>query len=57
MIAARTTTQAAERAPRRDLVGKLLLTGMDWTNKHPAFGIVGAALTIVAYGVFDQVTK
>lgn len=57
MIAARTTSQAAEPAPRRDLVGKLLLTGIGWTDKHPAFGIVGAVLTIIAYGVFDQVTK
>jgi hypothetical protein len=57
MITARTTTQAAEPAPRRDLVGKLLLTGMDWTNANPWFGIVGAVLTIIAYGVFDQVTK
>lgn len=54
MIAARTTSRAAEPAPHRSLLDILLLGGMDWTNKHPAFGIVGAVLTFIAAGVVEQ---
>jgi hypothetical protein len=43
MIAARTTTQAAEPAPRRDLVGKLLLTGIEYTNARPWIGFAAMA--------------
>ena len=41
MIAARTTIHAAEPAPRRDLVGKLLLTGIEWTDQRPGLMFAG----------------
>lgn len=48
MIAARATSQAAEQ-PERDLVGKLLLTGIEYTDAHPWIGFVGMA---AAYALF-----
>lgn len=54
MIAARTTRQAAEPAPRRSVLDAMLLGGMDWTNKHPAFGLVGLAVMVVLAGVMEK---
>ena len=54
MIAARTTTQAAEPAPRRDLVGKLLLTGIGYTDARPWIGAAGLVLMYVLAGVLEQ---
>lgn len=54
MIAARTTSQAAEPAPRRSVLDVLLLGGMDWTNKHPAFGVVGLVAMYVLAAVLEQ---
>lgn len=53
MIAARTTTQAAEPTPRRDLVGKLLLTGIEHTDARPWIGIVGMVVMVVVAGVLE----
>jgi len=54
VIAARTTSQAAEPAPRRSVLDVLLLGGMGWTNKHPAFGVVGLVVTVIVAGVLEQ---
>lgn len=54
MIAARAASQAAEPAPRRSVLDILLLGGMDWTDANPWFGLVGIVLTIIAYGVVEQ---
>jgi len=54
MIAARTTTQAAAPAPRRDLVGKLLLTGIEHTDACPWIGAAGLVAMIVVAGVLEQ---
>jgi len=54
MIAARTTTHQAEPAPRRDLVGRLLLTGIEHTDARPWIGGVGMALVYVLFVALEQ---
>ncbi|WP_323141314.1 hypothetical protein [Massilia phyllosphaerae] len=54
MIAARTTTQAAAPAPRRDLVGKLLLTGIEYSDARPWIGAAGLIAMYVLAGVLEQ---
>jgi hypothetical protein len=52
MTAARIThRQHAEPAPRRDVIGWLLLTGIRWTDGRPWFGFVGMAVTGLVFGV------
>lgn len=46
MTAARIARQAA--APRRDPIGFLLLTGMDFTNARPWIGFAGLAVCWIA---------
>jgi hypothetical protein len=53
MITARTTTQAAEQ-PERDLVGKLLLTGMPHTDARPWIAGVGMAAVYVLFVLLEQ---
>lgn len=50
MIAARIARQEqAEPAPRRDLIGTLLLGEIEWTDASPWFGAAGLAVTAVVY--------
>ena len=39
---------------RRDLVGRLLLTGIEHTDSRPWIGFVGLAVTIIVAGVLEQ---
>ena len=55
MIAARTTTQAADPAPGRDLVGRLLLTGIEHTDARPWLAGVGMAAVYVLFVLLQQV--
>ena len=54
MIAARTTTQAADPAPGRDLVGRLLLTGIEHTDARPWLGFAGMAAVYVLFVLLEQ---
>jgi len=54
VIAARTTTQAADPAPGRDLVGRLLLTGIEHTDARPWLGFAGMAAVYVLFVLLEQ---
>lgn len=45
MIAAHIARPTIEPAPRRDFIGRLLLTGMPYTDARPWIGFVGMAVT------------
>jgi hypothetical protein len=54
VIAVRTTTQAAEQT-ERDLVGRLLLAGIEHTNARPWIAGVGMAAVYVLFVLLQQV--
>ena len=43
----------AARIARRSLMDRLLLDGMEWTDRHPGLMFVGLAVTIVLAGVME----
>lgn len=45
---------AAARIARRSLMDRLLLDGMEWTDRNPWFGLTGMAVMIVVAGVLEQ---
>lgn len=54
MIAARIARQEqAEPAPRRDLIGTLLLGGVEWTDRHPVVMFAALGALIVLAGVLE----
>lgn len=53
MIAARIARQDAEPAPRRDLIGTLLLTGIEWTDARPGLMLACVGALIVLAGVVE----
>lgn len=53
MIAARIARQDAEPAPRRDLIGTLLLTGIEWTDARPGLMLACVGALIVLAGVLE----
>lgn len=38
---------AAARIARRSLMDRLLLDGMEWTDRNPWFGLTGAAVVVL----------
>jgi len=56
MIAARIARHLAPAQPeRRDLVGRLLLIGIEQTDARPWLGFVGMAAVYVLFVVLQQV--
>jgi len=55
MTAARIARHQAPAQPeRRDLVGRLLLTGMSHTNARPWIGFAGMAAVYVLYALLEN---
>jgi hypothetical protein len=56
VIAARTAhlVRHDQPAPRRGVIGTLLLAGIEHTNTRPWIGFVGLALTIIAGGALER---
>ena len=46
--------QAPAQPDRRDLVGRLLLTGMSHTNARPWIGFAGMAAVYVLYALLEN---
>jgi hypothetical protein len=44
----------AARIARRSLIDRLFLDGMEFTDAHPSFGMIGAALTILLGLVLEK---
>lgn len=41
------------RIARRSLMDRLFLDGMEFTDAHPSFGLIGLALSVIVCGVME----